>query len=88
MEANTDVGVFDGVRSVVVETLGIEDRAGTLTASTPLLGSLPELDSMAVVELVAALEARFDIHVDDDEVTAEVFETLGSLAALVDDKLA
>jgi acyl carrier protein len=88
VEANTDVGVFDGVKSVVVETLGIEDRADTLTASTPLLGSLPELDSMAVVELVAALEARFDIHVDDDEVSADVFETLGSLAALVGGKLA
>jgi acyl carrier protein len=79
---------LDDVKAVVVEVLGVEDRASTMNAETPLLGGMPELDSMAVVELVAALEARFGIVVEDDEVTAEVFETLGSLAALVDDKLA
>jgi acyl carrier protein len=42
---------------------------------------------MAVVELVAALEQRFDISIDDDDVTAEVFETLASLTALVESKL-
>ena len=77
---------LDDVKSVVVSTLGIEDRADTLNASTPLLGGLPELDSMAVVELVAALEARFAFEVSDDEITGEVFETLGSLAAFVEAK--
>jgi acyl carrier protein len=77
---------LDDVKSVVVSTLGIEDRADTLNASTPLLGGLPELDSMAVVELVAALEARFGFEVSDDEITGEVFETLGSLAAFVEAK--
>jgi acyl carrier protein len=77
---------LDDVKSVVVSTLGIEDRADTLNASTPLLGGLPELDSMAVVELVAALEARFAFEVSDDEITGEVFETLGSLAAFVEVK--
>jgi acyl carrier protein len=77
---------LEDVKAVLVSVLGIEDRAATIDAGTPLIGSLPELDSMAVLELVAALEARFGITVDDDEVTAEVFETLGSLTALVDQK--
>jgi acyl carrier protein len=77
---------LDEVRTVLVTVLGIEDRAASLDASTPLLGSLPELDSMAVLELVAAIEQRFDITVDDDEVTAELFETLDSLATFVDAK--
>jgi acyl carrier protein len=77
---------LDDVKAVVVSTLGIEDRADTLSASTPLLGGLPELDSMAVVELVAALEVRFGFEVSDDEITGEVFETLGSLAAFVEAK--
>ena len=72
------------VKDVLVKTLGVEDRAATIDASTPLLGSLPELDSMAVLELVAALEERFGITVDDDDVTAEVFETLGSLTEFVE----
>lgn len=76
------------VKDLLVSVLGIEDRAATIDADTPLLGNLPELDSMAVLELVAAIEQRFGVTIDDDEVTAEVFDTLGSLTALVDSKLA
>jgi acyl carrier protein len=84
MDANLNAAVtVDDVKAVVVETLGVEDRAGTLDASTPLLGSLPELDSMAVLELVMALQERFDIAVEDEDITAEVFETVASLTAFV-----
>ncbi|MGE5828347.1 MAG: acyl carrier protein [Micromonosporaceae bacterium] len=84
----TSATTLDDVKSVVVATLGIEDRADSLDASTPLLGSLPELDSMAVVELILALDSRFGIETGDDEITGDVFETLGSLAAFVEHKLA
>ena len=86
METNTTIDI-DAVKAVVVETLGVEDRADSLDASTPLFGHLPELDSMAVLELVMELEQRFGISIDGEDVTAEVFETLGSLAAFVDGKL-
>jgi acyl carrier protein len=75
---------LDEVRSVLVSTLGVEDRADSLDSSTELFGSLPELDSMAVVELVTALEARFGITIDDEDISAEMFETLGNLASFVD----
>jgi acyl carrier protein len=84
----TSSATFDDVKALLASTLGIEDRADSLTPSTPLLGSLPELDSMAVVELVAALESEFGLQIDDDEVTGDVFETLGSLAAFVESKRA
>jgi acyl carrier protein len=74
---------IEDVKSVVVETLHVEDRAATIDASTPLLGSLPELDSMAVLELVYALEERFGIEVDGEDVTAEAFETLTTLTEFV-----
>jgi acyl carrier protein len=74
---------LDDVKTVLVATLGLEDRADDLNASTALFGQLPELDSMAVVELVYALEDRFAITIEGEEITAEVFETLGSLAAFV-----
>jgi acyl carrier protein len=85
MDVNTiDIGA---VKAVVVETLGVEARADTIDATTPLLGSLPELDSMAVLELVLALEERFGITIEGEDVTAEVFETLTTLAEFVDSKL-
>jgi acyl carrier protein len=78
---------LDDVKAVVVTSLGLESRAETLGPSTPLLGSLPELDSLAVVQLVYALEDRFGITINDDEVTGEVFETLGSLGSFIEGKL-
>ncbi|GAA2709466.1 acyl carrier protein [Actinoplanes palleronii] len=78
---------IEDTKAVLVSVLGIEDRAASIGAGTELLGSLPELDSMAVLELVAALEEKFSITIDDDDVTADAFETLGTLAALVDEKL-
>lgn len=72
------------VKEVLVETLELEDRADAIDASTPLMGALPELDSMAVLELIAALEKRFALTVSDEHVTAEAFETLDSLTAFVE----
>jgi acyl carrier protein len=83
---STKTDTVDAVKAVVVEILGVEDRADTITVQTPLLGSLPELDSMAVLELVAALEQQFGVAIDDDDVTAEAFDTLGTLVALVESK--
>lgn len=75
---------FDQVKDLVAEALGIEDRIASLDVTTPLLGEMPELDSLAVVEIAAGIEDRFHFQVDDTNFTAEVFETLGSLAAFVD----
>ena len=88
MEINTAPATLDDVKAVVVETLGVQDRAASIDATTPLIGSMPELDSLAVVELVLALEDRFGITIEGEDVTAEAFETLASLAALVEDRLA
>jgi acyl carrier protein len=75
------------VRDVLLEALGIENRAVELDAATPLLGAQPEIDSMGVLTLLFALEESFGIDVEGDEVTVDVFETLGSLTAFVDSKL-
>jgi acyl carrier protein len=75
---------LDEVKALVVETLGIEDRLHSMDASTPLLGALPELDSMAVVQIASEIEARYGFEINDADFTADVFETLGTLAAFVD----
>jgi acyl carrier protein len=81
---DTTISTLDEVRALVAETLDIQDRLDSLDASTPLLGELPELDSMTVVVLLTEIEGRFGIEVDDVEFVADVFETLGTLAAFVD----
>jgi acyl carrier protein len=78
---------FEDVKAVVVATLNLEDRADDLVPDTRLLGDLPELDSIAVVELLVALQDRFGIEIEDDEVVGDLFETLGQLTAFIDAKL-
>jgi acyl carrier protein len=68
--------------------LSLGERRNSLNENSPLLGAIPELDSMAVVNVITALEEHFDIMVDDDEISAKTFETVGSLAQFVEQKLA
>lgn len=75
--------VLPDVVAVLTSTLAIEDRAAAMTTATPLFGELPELDSLGVVELAAALEERFGFEISDDDFTGDVFETVGTLAAFV-----
>ncbi len=75
------------VRTILIDTLALGPGAEALDAGSPLLGALPELDSMAVVSLIGALEEQFGISVADDDISAETFATLGSLAAFVRHKM-
>ena len=79
---------LDDVRQILADVLSLGDAGRALDAGSPLLGAIPELDSMAVVNLITALEEHFGITVEDDEISADTFETLGSLAAFVAHKLA
>lgn len=79
---------LEEVKAVLTDVLNLGDAGQALDADSPLLGALPELDSMAVVSIIAALEERFGIMIDDDDISASTFATLGSLSAFVDAKLA
>lgn len=71
------------VKNILIDVLNLGDAGQALTADSALLGSLPELDSMAVVTLIGALEEHFGIMIDDDDISASTFSTLGSLADFV-----
>lgn len=76
------------VLSLLDEILSLNGRSAEFSLNTPLLGAIPELDSMAVVALITSFEDRFGFTVDDDEIEGSTFATLGSLIAFVDAKLA
>lgn len=75
------------VKNLLAQTLQLGRRADDLTADSPLLGALPELDSMVVVTIVTSMEEHFGFTVDDDEISADTFATLGSLTDFVEQKL-
>ncbi|MGZ3235891.1 MAG: acyl carrier protein [Burkholderiaceae bacterium] len=78
---------IEEVKQILIATLNLGTRGNALRAETILLGSLPELDSMGVMNVIAGLEEHFDIVVEDDEISASTFETLGSLAVFIEQKL-
>jgi acyl carrier protein len=79
---------LNDIKTILIDVLSLGDAGQSLNADSALLGSIPELDSMAVVNLMTALEEHFGITIDDDEISASTFETLGSLDAFVQQKLA
>lgn len=78
--------VMADVIRVLGEVLALGERTDTLAADTALLGAVPEFDSMAVLGVITRLEEVFGISIADDEISAETFETVGSLARFVEHK--
>jgi acyl carrier protein len=81
------MSAIEDVKQVLADVLQLGDRAQRFQASTPLLGSVAELDSMAVVSVITGIEQHFGITVHDDEISASTFETVGTLAEFVERKL-
>ena len=79
---------LEEVKNILSDILILGERKNFLREDSILLGSIPELDSMAVVNVITAIEEHFGITVDDDEISARTFETLGSLTRFVEQKLA
>lgn len=82
------MATIEEVKEIIGSVLQLGDSINGFDSSTPLLGSVPEFDSMAVVSVITAIEDNFGIVVDDDEVSAEIFETVGSLHQFVAEKVA
>lgn len=76
---------LDTVKLILGDALGM--RTDHLGADSLLLGSVAELDSMAVIGVIAALEDHFGIAVDDGDISARRFATVGSLTEFVQEML-
>ncbi|QDF98653.1 acyl carrier protein [Azoarcus sp. DD4] len=75
------------VLAIIDEVLSLGGRAAAFELDSPLLGAVPELDSMAVVGLLNMLEERFGFIVEDDEIDGSTFATVGTLVDFVEGKL-
>ena len=76
------------VRAVLTDILGLSPaRAEALEDDSGLFGTLPELDSMAVANLLTELEDRLGIIIEDDELDGELLESFGSLTAFLRTKV-
>lgn len=82
-----DMDIQSEVIAILQSTLGLPEGSISPNPSTRILGVIPEMDSMSVVGVLTALEEQYGIIVDDDEVDADVFATVGSLSTFVESKV-
>jgi acyl carrier protein len=78
---------MSSVLEILRSTLQLGEQAASFTESTPLLGSIPELDSMAVILILTTVEEHYGIVIEDDDISAETFETLGTLTSFIEAKI-
>ncbi len=75
--------VFEKVKGIIVEQLGVVDTAVTMEASfIDDLGA----DSLDIVELIMALEEAFDMEIPDAD--AEKVVTVGDVVDYIKDNVA
>lgn len=79
---------LEEVKGIVADILRVGSRLDPLQRDDMLLGGIPEFDSMAVVTLLTTLEENYGLEIADDDVSAENFETLGSLQDFINSRLA
>jgi len=85
MEGCSDMDVLENVIDVIINTVGGDIKREMLTEDFKLVGNI--LDSMAVTNLILTLEDHFGFMFDDDDLSAEAFETVRTLTELVRKKL-
>jgi acyl carrier protein len=80
--------VMDQVKMLLNDVLQLDGRASAWNENTPLLGNVPELDSMAVINVITALEEELGVTIADEDINADLFATVGTLARFVEEKQA
>ena len=74
--------IFEKVKSIIVEQLGVTDTAVTMEASfIDDLGA----DSLDIVELIMALEEEFDMEIPDAD--AEKVVTVGDVVDYIKENI-
>ena len=71
--------IIESVKQILRDTLQIGDQVDSWDVSSPLLGVVVELDSIAVVSILTLFEEQFGIEINDEDISADTFATLGSL---------
>lgn len=82
-----DQNVLNDVLRLLDDVLGLNGRAKSFVPDTPLLGALPELDSMAVVGLLTSIEEHYGFTISDDEIDGSIFADVASLSRFIQAKL-
>lgn len=75
----TEQEIFEEVKGIIQEQLGVEDEAAITTEAT-FVDDL-SADSLDIVELIMSLEEKFSLEIPDEE--AEKIVTVGDVVKYI-----
>ena len=70
-----------------LRSLELADASAPLDEETGLFGRGIGLDSIEIMRLAVAMETRYDLTIEDDELTPETFRTIGTLVDFILEKI-
>jgi acyl carrier protein len=84
MEDNLSFEIEAKIKKILTAELAVDPATlANSNSSTPLLGRGIGLDSIETLALVAGIEEGFDIQIEDNDLTVDLFKDIGTLAAYV-----
>jgi acyl carrier protein len=75
---------IDLAKQILVSNLQLENVQ--LTPETEVMGNFPQFNSLSIAGIVAAIEDELGCEIEDEEITAEIFATVGTLAEFIANK--
>ena len=77
------MNILQSVLEILDGELHLKGVALAFTEDTKLRGSLLQLDSLAIVSVITALEERLGFEFPEDQLDGAIFESVGSLVGCV-----
>ena len=88
MEEKLLLEIEEKIKQILIAELEVDPVVlGTCDSRTPLLGRGVGLDSVETLTLVAGIEREYRIHVDDEELTVDLFRDIRTLAEFISGKI-
>ena len=80
--------VVDQLKQIIADELDVNIKVDEIDEKMPLLEEGLGLDSVAVMEFISLMEARFGFKFSDEELSLEHFNNLQTLADCISTKIA
>lgn len=82
-----NASIATALEQVLRQALGRKALPDILTDDTPLLGGVTGFDSLAVLAILTGVRETFGCAIDESEVSAEVFDSVGTLRRFIEARL-
>ena len=72
---------------ILRKALGQKALPATINDDTALMGGVPDFDSLAIIAILTGIREDFGCEIAETEVSADIFESVGSLRRFVQARL-